>query len=1046
MRPIFLQKHGCCAQASGIGYIFTYEINWMRNLSACDSVDEANWYPTHFTYNFLNEGDGENGSFIDDGWDIVSESGCPNVPTYGGMVVNNDATHWMTGYDNYLQALENRVDYYEKINFDTLQEDALDLLKQWLFNHNDDNEEAGGLASFCMKMDSLTYDIFPEDSPESGRWLVNSWIDADSVLFHQLTVVGYHDSVCYDFNGDSLYTNDVDLNGDSIITMEDWEYGALKVANSWGFWKDSGYVYLPYKFLAQEDVLGHYGKMFVLHMLEEYDPKLVFKVKLTHPNRKKIKILIDTGANALSQPSYFPDTLYAAFDMNGGGFPLLGNGNSEPLEVTLDYNYFYGNYNVGKYFLDIYETTPHIYDGKLRFFSLIDYRWNETFELNSGFMLSSIDSLHNRFHIDYDLIPHEDTITENLNLFSNMVSRFQPTVANNVTLSVDDSVKIDFYGSNLIITEGSTLSLGDHVVLTGKRDSSSIDIYGNLQIGSNVTFAADNNCKLYLNFLNADTTYVVNAVSFDGAAISSVCDSLTITNCDFNEGHVEKSGGSLLVDDCIFEDSYVYAFEGRTGKIIEISSCNFDNPAQAHSPVFIDYYENFNIKDDSIAYSTGSGISLYNSGGVDGADTFNIIDNVIYRKGGKRGESKDLGIKIYNSKAKILNGNYIYDNEYGISCLDYSQTKIRGYSNEGCDVLKQKIINNTEHQVYLSRASFPTDFNFNQIYLDTEDTTYLIYEKTNYQASIQCDVTYNFWGDSIRNPTSFIYTTMQPDYKPICTPTGKKSGTVESMYDSAVIHVVAGNYSDAENKFKEIIEDHSESAYSYAAVNQLFEIKRIHDQDYAGLKTYLDTTTVLQDTTDLSKLADVVSNKCDIELENYQNAIAFYEDIILNSGSYQDSLFAIIDLGYLYLRMNNNGNRSGNIGLLPQYIPKSRKTYELERDRLINLLFTEDDVIQVSEEMQPDDQVNQLIYQLNLFPNPVSSHLHIRFYTNEAVKLQFEVYDQTGRLVREMGSGNYMKGLNELQFDLAGLNAGIYFLSVKNQNYTILSKKLLMLE
>lgn len=30
MRPIFLQKHGSCAQASGIGYILTYELNWLR--------------------------------------------------------------------------------------------------------------------------------------------------------------------------------------------------------------------------------------------------------------------------------------------------------------------------------------------------------------------------------------------------------------------------------------------------------------------------------------------------------------------------------------------------------------------------------------------------------------------------------------------------------------------------------------------------------------------------------------------------------------------------------------------------------------------------------------------------------------------------------------------------------------------------------------------------------------------------------------------------------------------------------------------------------
>lgn len=44
MRPIFNQSQASCAQASGVSYNFTYEINWARNLP---SNDEANQYPTH---------------------------------------------------------------------------------------------------------------------------------------------------------------------------------------------------------------------------------------------------------------------------------------------------------------------------------------------------------------------------------------------------------------------------------------------------------------------------------------------------------------------------------------------------------------------------------------------------------------------------------------------------------------------------------------------------------------------------------------------------------------------------------------------------------------------------------------------------------------------------------------------------------------------------------------------------------------------------------------------------------------------------------------
>lgn len=83
MRPILMQYQGTCAQAAGIAYTYTYEINRLRNLSA--TVDE-NQYPTHYTYNFVNNGVDE-GSWYYDAWDILQDNGCPNKSTYGGMYV-----------------------------------------------------------------------------------------------------------------------------------------------------------------------------------------------------------------------------------------------------------------------------------------------------------------------------------------------------------------------------------------------------------------------------------------------------------------------------------------------------------------------------------------------------------------------------------------------------------------------------------------------------------------------------------------------------------------------------------------------------------------------------------------------------------------------------------------------------------------------------------------------------------------------------------------------------------------------------------------------
>lgn len=85
-RPVFSQEGGSCGQASGVGYNFTYEINFARQTAA--NVP-GNQYPTHFTWNFLNRGVGY-GSWYWDGWEIIKSNGCPTVATYGGMAAGGN--------------------------------------------------------------------------------------------------------------------------------------------------------------------------------------------------------------------------------------------------------------------------------------------------------------------------------------------------------------------------------------------------------------------------------------------------------------------------------------------------------------------------------------------------------------------------------------------------------------------------------------------------------------------------------------------------------------------------------------------------------------------------------------------------------------------------------------------------------------------------------------------------------------------------------------------------------------------------------------------
>ena len=180
-RPIFSQLHGSCGQASGVGYTFTYEINYERDLAA-NTFDTQ--YPTHYTYNFLNNGSGNNGSWYFDGWEIIKTNGCPNVDTYGGYLANTD-TEWMSGYDKYIASMENRVQ--EIISIDVSTPEGLELLKHWFVHHNND-EEYGGIVNFAAGASNYTTDFVANGLHEAGKMLMTKW---GPQVNHAMTFVGY---------------------------------------------------------------------------------------------------------------------------------------------------------------------------------------------------------------------------------------------------------------------------------------------------------------------------------------------------------------------------------------------------------------------------------------------------------------------------------------------------------------------------------------------------------------------------------------------------------------------------------------------------------------------------------------------------------------------------------------------------------------------------------------------------------------------------------------------------------------------------------------
>ena len=346
-RPVFDQADGSCSQSSGVAYNFTYEYNREHNTSAALS---QNQFPSHYTYNFLNKGSGNNGSWYTDGWDIIQANGCPNLPAYGNSLNALGYQGWLSGYSSYESGMHNRVKEYFAIDVST--PDGLLTLKHWLYDHLE-NASTGSLVNFSAGIASTGFNMTYDN-------IITHWgFPAD----HAMTFVGWDDNITYDYNGDGQITNNIDITNDGVVDMRDWEQGAMIMVNSWGDgWGNSGKAYVMYKTLAENIINGGIvaNRVFGLRVKNDQNPQLIMRVKMTHNSRNMIKISagISTDTNS-ALPEHTID--FPLFNYQGGSFPMKGNNDNSPIEFSLDISplldYVDPN-SMAKYFLIVNENDP----------------------------------------------------------------------------------------------------------------------------------------------------------------------------------------------------------------------------------------------------------------------------------------------------------------------------------------------------------------------------------------------------------------------------------------------------------------------------------------------------------------------------------------------------------------------------------------------------------------------------------------------------------------------------------------------------------------
>ena len=369
-RSIFEQDGWSCGQASTVGYNFTYEYCRVRNLTADTSI---NLYPTHFVFNFFNDGFANEGVCYIHTLDMLKYAGTPNIYDYGDLSLG--ARYWMTGYEKYYHAMFNKVDNIYAI--DVSNEEGLITLKHWLNDHMN-GTEPGGLANFYTDLYGLH--VLQPGTPEAGKSVITSFGPYNG---HSMTFIGWNDTIRWDYNNDGQFTNNLDINEDGVVNMKDWEIGAARIANSHGNdWADSGFCYVMYKVLAEEKPPdGIWNKtVHVFDVKEDYEPLYTYKVELKHTSRECIKVMagISPDTNDL-WPQYTLE--FPMFNYQGGDHYMQGNDSLESdktIEFGLDVTPLLSHVNPlepAKFFLLVHEHDPENKNiGSLQYYALMDYQ------------------------------------------------------------------------------------------------------------------------------------------------------------------------------------------------------------------------------------------------------------------------------------------------------------------------------------------------------------------------------------------------------------------------------------------------------------------------------------------------------------------------------------------------------------------------------------------------------------------------------------------------------------------------------------------------
>lgn len=615
------------------------------------------------------------------------------------------------------------------------------------------------------------------------------------------------------------------------------------------------------------------------------------------------------------------------------------------------------------------------------------------------------------------------------------------SISSGKTLSIDDSLTVWVTGSlemqqnsglllgrgsRLIVQEGASLVIGSNCQVKGTNKSigtetgSAVVINGSVSVGTSVTFSSDIDSWDGL-IIDSATQANLTGVSFNNADLVTYSD-VTVEACTFSNGSIKQYAKDLTISSSTFNSASIKSVAKLEDSSIDIVSSQFYGSSNLDA-IEISSMSKYAISGNYISgYRTALAIYESMNGSIEANE---IVGN-------------GTGVQLYHAVADIYNGNAIQNNDYGIVALRNSLWSLQGSQ----DAPYQFVNENGSCQVLFTYDSAPEYMEFNHIYsTNNSDKAFVVCDKVPSNPK-KILIANNYFGtmfDPLKNliPTEiFIY---EPVWVP--DPASANVSILPGMYKTAKDYQRTSDYDAAQALWYQYYSAVPDSSILYdKTVKQLLSVEKLTSDDYSQLLSFYGTTGT---TSPISMhLLNYLSNYCLIEVNAFQPAILWLESQIENPVTDVDSLFAAIDIGYLYMLVDSS--KAAVQGKLPWLKPTSVQAFESNRNNAIMSLINGQ-----SNSQSSTQSVEPSTLLMSNYPNPFNPSTTISFNLPSVMNCKLEIYNLKGQRVTSLlnetrGAGKHTITWDGLDEAGRPVSSGIYFYRLTTPQRTISAKMLMI--